>query len=259
MPLTDVDAGQYKYDDDLEAHWQMMKDLIGLQLLQKQDSNDYLPSTPWVDWLVDLTQSNIHVLPMSDPIFADCLVTKAYRPTFDMPPLTKDSIIFNKAYRLEFECYYNGAITDNDLRDLTQHITGPCFLIDPMSRQVHVQMCVEANDTTDKVKYFSYSFDAVFDVPLFWTYINIETEKDGSLVSFAFHYELRDNLYENTLMSIEPLLAKQRADSPFAKCSLEKMITCERIFTYAYYLVPSGAYGKYTKIDDTAIHPVDSK
>ena len=256
MPLTDVDGGQYKYDKDLANHWKIMSNMLGLHNLQKQDSNNYLPSTPWVNWEVDLSLPNIHVLPKSDPIFAECLTTKFDRPNIDMPPFTKEGIIFNKANILEFECYYNGVITDKDLRDLTQHIAGPGFLIDPVNRQVHVQMWVDVNDTTDKVKFFRYSFEAVFDIPSFWSYINMETEKNGSLKSFAFHNELRDYLYENALRNIEPFIAQLRANSPFAKCSLEKMIGCERIFTYAYYMVPSGADGRYAKIDDSEIHPI---
>ena len=256
MPFADVDAGQYKYDKDLANHWKIMSNMLGLHNLQKQDSNNYLPSTPWVNWEVDLSLPNIHVLPKSNPIFAECLTTKFDRPNIDMPPFTKEGIIFNKANILEFECYYNGVITDKDLRDLTQHIAGPGFLIDPIKRQVHVQMWVDVNDTTDKVKYFRYSFEAVFDIPSFWTYINMETEKDGSLVSFAFHNELRDYLYESALRNVEPLMVKLRAGSPFIKCSLEKMIECERIFTYAYYMVPSGADGRYAKIDDSEIHPI---
>lgn len=129
-------------------------------------------------------------------------------------------------------------------------------LIDPINRQVHVQMWVDVNDTTDKVKYFRYSFEAVFDISSFWTYINMETEKDGSLVSFAFHNELRDYLYESALRNVESLMVKLRAGSPFIKCSLEKMIGCERIFTYAYYMVPTGFDGRYAKVDDYEIHPI---
>lgn len=256
MPLTDVDCGQYKYDEDLAFHWDIISKMVGLRNLQKQDSNNYLPSTPWVNWEVDLSLPNIHVLPKSDPIYAECLTTKFDCPNIIMPPFTKEGIIFNRANRLEFESYYNGVITYKDLRDLTQHIAGPGFLIDPINRQVHLQMWVDVNDTTDKVKFFRYSFDAVFDISSFWTYINLETEKDGSLISFAFHNELRDYLYESALRNVEPLMASLRASSPFAKCSLEKMIGCERIFTYAYYMVPAGGDGKFAKIDDFEIHPI---
>ena len=256
MPLADVDAGQYKYDADLVSHWQIMSGMIGCNNLQRQDTNNYLPSTPWVNWEVDLTQSNVHVRPMEDSIFSECRTHKIERPDVDMPHFTRDGITFNKANGIEFECFYNGKITDNDLRDVTQHIAGPRFLIDPANRQIHVQMWVEANDTTDTVKYFRYSFDAVFDVQSFWTYISIETEKDGSPKSFAFHYELRDCLYENALRNIEPLLANLRANTPFAKCSLERMADCNRVFSNSEYLVPDGTGDIYVKIMDSDIHPV---
>lgn len=256
LPFADVDAGQYKYDDDLTIHWQQMGNLIGILQWQKQDSNNYLPSTPWVDWPVDLSQPNIHVLPKTNAVFSECLKTVVEHQNIDIPPFTKDNITFKKANSVDYECFYNNPVNDKELRDLTQHIAGPEFVVDPINRQVHVRMWVDVNDTTDKVKFFRYSFDAVFDIPSFWTYINIETEKDGSLISFTFHNELRDCLYESSLRNIEPLMAKLRASSPFAKCSLEKMIGSERIFTYAYYVLPAGYDGRFAKIEDSAIHPI---
>lgn len=256
MPFTDIDAGQYKYDDDLEEHWKQMGNLIGIHDWQKQDSSNYLPSTPWVDWPVDLSQPNIHVLPKTDAVFSECLKTKVEHQNIDMPPFTKDGITFNKANSVDYECFYNNSVTDKELRDLTQHIAGPEFFVDPINRHVHVRMWVDVNDTTDKVKFFKYSFDAVFDIPSFWTYINMETEKDGSLVSFAFHNDLRDYLYASSLHNVEPFMAKLRAGTPFANCSIEKMIGCERIFTNAYYMVPAGNDGRYAKIDDSSIHPI---
>ncbi|WP_314695814.1 hypothetical protein [Prevotella histicola] len=50
-------------------------------------------------------------------------------------------------------------------------------------------------------------------------------------------------------------MAKQRLGSPFEKCSLDKMIERERIFTYAYYMVPSSNNGYY-KVADSDIHPI---
>lgn len=256
MPLADVDAGQYKYDDDLVSHWQIVSKMMGCNNLQRQDTNNYLPSTPWVNWEVDLTENFVHVLPKDNPIFSECLATKIQPSYYEMPSFEKDGISFNNVNNLEFECFYNGRITNNDLRDVTQHIAGPRFLIDPANRKIHVQMWVDANDTTDTVKYFRYSFDAVFDVQSFWTYISIETEKDGALRTFAFHNDLRDYLFESALHNIEPPLAKLRAKTPFAMCSLLKMIGCNRVFTYADYMVPDGAGNRYERIMDSKIHPI---
>ena len=256
MPFVDADAGQYKYDKDLNTHWLKMSNLIGIYHWQPQDTNNFRQSTPWVNWDVDLSLPNIYVLPKSDPIFEECLKTKMELPNIDMPSFSKDGIVFNKANKVKFDSIYNGAITDNDLRDLTQHIGGPAFVVDPVNCQVSVRMSVDVNDTTDKVPYFKYSYDAVFYIPTFWTYINMETEENGSLTSFAFHNDLRDFLYEESLHAIEPLMAKQRLGSPFEKCNLDKMIDCERIFTYAYYMVPSGNDGYYVKVADSEIHPI---
>ncbi|NPD80678.1 hypothetical protein HPS57_01595 [Prevotella sp. PINT] len=256
MPFVDVDAGQYKYDKDLVFHWRHMFNLVGIHHWQPQDTNNYHQSTPWVDWNVDLSLPNIHVLSKTEPIFEECFKAKKERPDIDMPPFSKDGIVFNKATQVEFNSLYNGAITDDDLRDLTLHIGGPKFVVDPVNLQVSVAIWVDANDTTDKLSYFKYSYDAVFDIPSFWTYVNMETEEDGSLKSFAFHYDLRDFLYEESLRSVEPLMSKQRIGTPFTKCSLEKMIGCERIFTKAYYMVPYGNDGYYVKVDDSTIHHI---
>lgn len=256
MPLTDVDAGKYKYDYDLTIHWHQVSKMIGLHNRQRQDSNNYHPSTPWVDWDVDLSLSNIHVLPKSDPIFLECLATKVNSLDIGMPPFTKNGIVFYEAKEIEYECYYNDTITDKDLRDLTLHIAGPRFLIDPINSHVHVKMESHVNDTTDKVRYYRYSFSVIFYVPTFWSYINIEM-KENALVSFAFHYGLRDYLYESALRHIEPAMSRLRAGSPFAKCSLEKMIEYKRILTLADYLVPIGNDNNYIEVLDSEIHSIE--
>lgn len=256
MPFADVDAGQYKYDDDLVPHWQQMGNLIGIRQWQKQDSNNYLPSTPWVDWPVDLSQPNIHVLPKTDVVFEECLKQKVDHPDIDMPKFLADGISCNQVESADFDTLYYGKITDADLRDVTQFIAGPEFTVLPLERQVRVRLWVDANDTTGKIPYFKFSFDVLFDIPSFWDYVSLETERDGTLTSFAFHYDLRNYLYVAALANAEIKMALKRNGTSFEKCTLDNLLQCERIYSNAYYLVPSGTGDRYVKINDSAIHAI---
>lgn len=256
MPFADVDAGQYKYDDDLVIHWQKMNNMIGIQQWQKQDSNNYLPSTPWVDWPVDLSQPNIHVLPKTDAVFEECLKQKVDHPDIDMPKFLADGISCNQVESADFDTLYYGKITDADLRDVTQFIAGPEFTVLPLERQVRVRLWVDANDTTGKIPYFKFSFDVLFDIPSFWDYVSLETERDGTLTSFAFHYDLRNYLYVAALANAEIKMAQKRNGTSFEKCTLDNLLQCERIYSNAYYLVPSGTGDRYVKINDSAIHAI---
>ena len=53
---------------------------------------------------------------------------------------------------VDFISLYNGTITDTELRDITQHIAGPEFILYPQEKRVRVRMWVDANDTTDNVR-----------------------------------------------------------------------------------------------------------
>lgn len=256
VPLVDVDGGKYKYDENLTEHWNFMGNLIRIHQWQKQDTSNYRLSTPWVDWPIDLSLPNIHVLPKADPIFEKCLEKRPVVQDILMPEFKRDGIWMHKVDAASFTSLYHNVITDNDLCDITQHISGPVFYLMPKESKVRVQMSVEANDTTDKIPFFKFDFSVTLVVVSFNDYISIKYNENGGLDSFALHYELRDYLIVMAMVHAELKLRPQRLGTGFEKCELGKMLNSDRLVANTVYHVPYNNDYLYVSINDRDIHRV---
>lgn len=256
VPLVDVDGGLYKYDENLKDHWAVMSNLIGIHQWQEQDTSNYMLSTPWVDWLIDLSLPNVHVLPKADPIFEKCLEERPKMPDFEMPEFKREGIQLHSVDVASFTSLYHHTITDKDLCDITQHISGPVFILLPKEHKVRIQMSVTANDTTDKIPYFKFNFSVTLVVDSFNDYISIEYDENGGLDSFALHYELRDYLIAMAMVHAELRLRPQRLGTGFEKCELGKMLDSDRLVANSIYYVPYDNDNHYVLIKDRDIHRV---
>ncbi len=254
VPLADLDGGMYKYDKDLKLHWKLIHQLLRINGWQQQNTSDDKFSTPWVNWDINPELPNIHILPKSNPIFSECFIREKDIQDAGLPVYDDAGISLCRVEATQFILSYKGIISDSDLRDVTNHIGGPEFTLDPINKQVRVRMWLDAYDTTDKIAYFKIRFGIVLTIDKFWTYIDMPCDKDGTLKSFALHYSLRDHLFIYALAYAEKALGPQRGNTYFAKCTLDKLLYSRRIFTYAYYLVPEGYDQKYKKIMDSWIH-----
>lgn len=256
VPFVDVDCGRYKYDRNLESHWNRMRDLIGIQEWQFQDTSEYHLSTPWVEWPIDLSEPNIYVLPKNDPIFEKSLEVKPPRSHVDMLEFNPAVVSLCQINSAQFTSYYKDALTDADLSDVTQQIKGPIFLLSPKDHKLTVSISVTVNDTTNQIKFFSFSYEMDFHIKEFDNYINVEYNENGEVESFAFHYEVSKYLLLNSFSIAEEELSKQRKGSQFENCSINKMGDIERIINHIHYYVPCLDGIRYLVICDTEIHGV---
>lgn len=256
VPFVDVDCGRYKYDRNLESHWNRMRDLIGIQEWQFQDTSEYHLSTPWVEWPIDLNEPNIRVLPKSDPIFEKSLEVRASPTEVDMPAFKPEVLSLCQINTAKFTAYYTDLLTDADLSDVTQRIKGPIFLLIPKDHKVKVSIRVDVYDTTNQIKFFSFSYEIDFHIKGFDDYINIKYSENGEVESFAFHYELSKCLLLSSFSIAEEELSKQRNGSQFEKCSINKMGDIERIINHIYYYVPHNEGKAYLVVCDREIHGV---
>ena len=251
VPLVDVDAGQYKYDKDLKEHWIFMKKWLGLYQWQQQDTCNYNQSTAWVNWEVNPNADNIKILPKDNEIFKECQHKNGSIPEVPMPDFNSSLLSVAHTPNVSFTQIYTGPICDNDLRDITQHIAGPLFVINTDKEIIKVRLSIEANDTTDRIKYFKCEFSIDIHVEKFNEYVMITNDDDT--ISFAFHYQLRDCLLDYALRQSEIEMSKQRKNTSFEKCSLDKLcVSQDRLASKTVYFLPIGNH--YMKIEDTQIH-----
>lgn len=252
VPLTDVDAGKYKYDDDLKSHWLLMSDLIGIHHWVKQGTSNRHLSTPWVNWEIDPSSPNVKILPKDHPVFLETIRQLKENSDIGMPAFVTEGITLDRVAKTTFEVLYDGKVTEADLRDVTQETFSPVFTIDNVLRKVSVQMQARAFDTTYKIPFFSYSFIVIFNINSFDKYINVEYDEQPT--TFAFHVELRNYLFDFALVAAESQLSMRRKGTQFEGCSLDKMNDSDSILEHALYLVPSADGRKYVAVKDNAIH-----
>lgn len=252
VPLVDIDAGQYKYDINLKKHWDFMKKWLGLCQWQQQDTRNYNQSTVWVNWEVDPTSSCIKILPKDNEIFKECQKKKIC--ISEVPMSDFDSTLLSVVHtpNVSFTQLYTGSICDKDLKDVTQHIAGPSFVINTNKEIIKVCLSIEVCDTTDRIKYFECQFSIDIHVERFNEYVMITNDDDT--ISFAFHYQLRDCLLDYALRQSEIEMSKQRKNTSFEKCSLDKLcVSQDRLAAKIIYLLPVDDM-HYMKIEDSQIH-----
>ena len=251
VPLVDIDKGEYKYDSDLSDHWKKIKQWMGFDKWQRQDTTNRDLSTPWIDWIVNPTDDDVVILPKSDSIFCECLTKKSESNDVVMPDFKPEFLSVIKLKTIHFESLYHGSIYDKDLRDITMQITGPTFEIIEDKELITVSMNIEANDTTNTIKYFKCSFAINVHIGNFADYVHFTNNADG--MSFSFHYQLRDVLLAFALHHSETNMRELRKGTPFEKCTLEKLFSnLDVIASRVVYhiLVENGTY----VIKDSSIH-----
>lgn len=249
VPLVDVDAGRYKYDSNLTKHWQgMMQQLSGRPWFP-QNGSDYTPALVWIDMPIDTSSPFVHIRPMADAVFADCLKTRREPDLVDFPALDVSGIHVTDIKKATFTQLYFGMVSMADLSDITIHASAPTFALFPLKRQIVFMINYTCADTTDTVPYFSVEIAVDFELDDFWSNLEWTVDDVGDLVTCAFDYHLRDYLYAQALTEAEKKLAVQRAGTPFAGCTTGKLIDNKRFLDAAELMVPTNDPNTFKKIN----------
>lgn len=232
-----------------------MASLLKVKQWVRQDSSNYRFSTAWVNWEVDSSLPNVHILSKGDAIFDKCQIKEILPAGIVFPLFKWEGIKMPKVMHANFHCHHYDDVPLSDLVDITQHYSGPVFRIEPQSKQVFVKLFFESNDSTDKVKYFDVDFEVCIEVVSLDSYISYQTDDDGHLKSFAIDHVFSQNIYRLALLYADGKLDSQRKSTPFKGCTLDKLAKDDRLLSNAYYLVPMGN-GYYRPIKDNQIHGV---
>lgn len=223
VPFVDIDKGAYKYDSDLCSHWTKMKQWMGFDGWLRQDTTNRDFSTPWIDWIVDPNADDVVIQSNGDDIFSECLTHKSEPDDVVMPDFKSEYLSVVKMELIHFESLYHNSINDNDLRDITMQIAGPTLWIIEDKEQIIVRVDIDANDTTNTIKFFKCSFAINVHIDNFANYVHLTSNADGMF--FSFHYQLRDCLLAFALHNSEIEMRQLRKGTPFEKCTLEKLLS----------------------------------
>ena len=239
VPLVDVDAGRYKYDNNLVEHWQIMVQQLGDRQWLPQNGFDYTPATVWIDTVIDTANPFVHVRPMGDTIFIDCQQKKREPDIVSFPKFDPSGIHLAGVPKATFSQIYYGNVIMDDLRDITIHASAPTFFLFPLTSSIKFMMGCTCCDTTDSECYFSVEMDVDFNLDDFWSNLELKLDKDGNLYSYAFDYHLRDYLYNLALVEAEKILVPQRYGTPFVNCTITKLVNDIRFLDRAELMIPT--------------------
>ena len=255
MPLVDVDSGKYKCNDNLKYHWQRIFLYIDLPYRELQDFLEDRPCYPWAFWDIDPSNPHIHIFTQNHKVFDGCQRKKDNKEGVRFSKFSYDGISV-VAHNCKYKCHYDKAVTDDDLCDITQHITSPLWRLLPNDNSVDFYFSVDANDTTDSIPFFSYEINVKFKFADFNKYIELQYSRDG-LNSVAIDWHLRDFLFNLAMSVCDYDTELLRKGTPFEKCKMSRLIDDRRIIESTEYLIPQTIGGaSFVKMPDKVIHPV---
>lgn len=251
VPLVDVDRGRFKYDTDLEQHWTVMHNLFPFNW-GIQDAVDWHEAYAWMWLKVDFKNPKIHILSKDDPIFEGSRKEKQEVLEEYFPEFTPEGISY-PGISVSFTSLYHGKkLTDNDLRDVTEELTGPTFSLDEIKREVSFTIGFSAKDTTNTIPYFESSVKAVYHFKEFCQYIHITKGANGLPLDFIVDFHLSNYLYKLSLLIGEQKMATLRKGTDFEDCTLLRLMDDDSMELYLrnslYHLVVENV-GRLTKSD----------
>ena len=214
-----------------------------------QNGFDYTPATVWVDTPIDTASPFIHIRPMADDIFVDCVKTKREPELVTFPVLNESGIHISGEPKAKFTLLYQGAVSVDDLTDITIHASAPTFILFPLTRSIKFKMDYTCCDMTDSVPYFRVEIDVDFELDNFWSNLDWAVDESGELLSYAFDFHLRDYLYAQALTVAEKILAGQRVGTAFEGCTTTKLTDNKRMLDGAEMMVPTNDPNMFRKVE----------
>ena len=257
VPLVDVDRGRIKYDTDLEQHWTVMHNLFPFNW-GKQDAVDWHEAYAWMWLKVDIKNPKIHILSKDDPIFEESRKEKQEVLEECFPEFTPQGISYPDVSVSFTSLYHGKQLTDNDLRDVTEELTGPIFSLDEIKREVSFTIGLSAKDTTNIIPYFESSVNAVYHFKEFCQYIHITKGADGLPLDFIVDFHLSNYLYKSSLLIGEQKMATLRKGTGFEDCTLLRLMDDDIMELYlrnSLYHLKITTEWCLTK-SDKQIHPI---
>lgn len=251
VPLADVDRGRFKYDTDLEQHWEVMHYLFPFNW-GKQDAVDWHEAYAWMWLKVDIKNPKIHILSKDDPIFEGSRKEKQEILEEYFPKFTPQGISYPVVSVSFTNLYHGRKLTVDDLRDVTEELTGPTFFLDEIKQEVSFTLELSAKDTTNTIPYFEFSVNAVYHFKEFSQYIHITKDANGFPIDFVVDFHLSNYLYKFSLLIGEQKMATLRRGTDFEDCSLLRLMDDDSMELYLrnslYHLVVENV-GRLTKSD----------
>ena len=249
LPHVDVDRGQFKDDQIVATHLNKFFRSLQVNNWVREDSKEYPRAVPWVNWRVDPSAGNVHILPKSDPVFARHERPSVERKEIKFPEFTVEGIHPGNLREFIFIRDYNSPISLRQLTDVSVTATQFQCILNPGKSTMSFSCAFRLRDSTDTVPYFRFSFGMDFVLEEFRQHISLEED------SFCIDYHLRDYVVNAAFMAAQQEFDRGNRYPDLIGLSLIKTVEDERMMRMIEYLVPVGD-GRFWIYEDSKLHPM---
>ena len=244
LPEVDVDKARFKTETSIFAHVEkFMKAWRGMW--GAEDSSEYTLAYPWVDWPIRPDDPQVQIRPKSDTVFKrykkeGTMLDEKTFPEFD-PDGISEAVVTN----VLFQRHSLEPVTEAELHQVSVNYDRLVCTIDKVASAVSFSMAFNFSDSSNRLSYFDFCFDAVVKIQKFDTYI--ETGE-----TFCIDYHLRDYLCVIVLEAANKELLRYTKDTDLEPITVTKLLD-RRTIRQLYYRLPVGD-GHYLVVKDAEIH-----
>lgn len=244
LPEVDVDKARFKTETSIFAHVEKFMKAWG-GLWGAEDSSEYTLAYPWVDWPISPDDLQVQIRPKSDAVFKrykkeETMPDEKTFPEFD-PDGISEAIVTNAL----FERHSLEPVTEAELHQVSVNYNKLVCTIDKVASTASFSMAFSFFDSSNRLSYFDFGFDAVVKMQKIDTYI--ETGE-----CFCIDYHLRDYLCGIVLESANKELLKYTKGTDLEPITVTRIFD-RRTIRQLYYRLPVGD-GSYLVVKDAELH-----
>ncbi len=244
LPEVDVDKAQYKTEDSILHHMKKFMD-TSYGVWFAEDSSEYTLSNPWVDWDIYPDDPHVQIRPQFDPVFMRYKRECVEKDEQQFPTFVPIGISSPMIRRHHFSRHINIPVSVAELNQVSVNYGSLLCTLDKSSSTASFSMSFNFSDSSNRISYFDFSFDAEVKLEDFGKYIKIEDY-------FSIDYHLRDYLCEIVMNSADVVLYTYTVNTDLAPITLKKVID-RRTIRQIYYRIPVDG-SRYYIVKDATIH-----
>lgn len=243
IPFVTLDKGRFKYDVDLQKHWQDFKKYFPKKWIVWNLSS-MEPKSSYYDKVFDLENIETIVPEEIDPTVFESKRPKSTKSScerIEFRPPVLQNIKRVTISRPHISFTQGLQLTDEMKRDVSIQCA-PVILLDPVQSRCTVIVDLVFLDTTNTIEYMQCYYHCHFYFNNFSRNIDIQDD------SFAFDYRLRDMLWETACIKGEAYFAPKRAGTQFESFNISGIAHYEEIRNSITYVLPDGRLASSSKL-----------
>ena len=244
LPEVDVNKAQFKTGTSIKDHLSKFTRAFGGRWFL-EDSSDYKLAYPWVNWMINPTDPKVQIKPRSEAVFVRYKKEDNRKEEQTFPEFTPAGIHHPVISNVVFKRHSHEQVTFAELHQVSVNYNRLESVLDKNASTALFTISLNFSDSSNRISYFDFSFDASVELENFDKYIIIEDY-------FCIDYHLRDYLYSIVLFSADTYLKEYTKGTDLEAITLDRLLD-RRTIRQLYYKVLLSE-NRYLIVKDASIH-----